>query len=110
MRKKLIIWSLLAVFLMLMLPIMPATETKIVQSATQLQALTSNPATYIDVIRAKYGDNPFPQCILLTLAIIVLKLLRWGIGFLTVGLILLIGGFLLILRILRQHNMTGLSC
>ena len=110
MRKNLIICSLLAVFLMLMLPTVSAAEAKVTQSATTLPNLYNIQATYFDAIRAKYKDNPSPQCILITLAILFLKLLRWGKIFLIGGILLLLGGILLIIRILRHRNTTGLAC
>jgi hypothetical protein len=110
MRKKLMICSLLAVFLMLLLPALSAAEAKVAQSATTVPNPYKIRATYIDALRATYKDNPSPQCILVTLAIILLKLLRWGELFLIGGTFLLIGGILLIIRILRNHNTTGLTC
>jgi len=106
MRKTLLIGSLLTVFLMLMVPTVAAAEATVAQSATTSPNLLNIQTTYIDAIRAKYTDNPSPQTIiLLTLAILFLKLLRWGS-------ILFIGGILLIiLRIIsKQQNTTGLTC
>jgi hypothetical protein len=103
MRKTLILGSLLAVFLMMMLPAVAAAEAKIAQSATTSPNLINIQTTYIDALRAKNKDNPSPQTfILLTLAILLLKLLRWGVIF--IGLIILF-----ILR--RGHNnTTGVTC
>lgn len=98
MRKKLIICSLLAVFLVLMLPAGSAAEAKITKPC-----LDTIQAASIDVIREKNTDGPFPQCILITLVIMLLKLLRWGEIFLILGILLLI-------RILRNQNTTALTC
>ena len=104
MRKTLIFGSLLAVFLMMMLPTVAAAEAKVAQSATTSPYLINIQTTYIDAIRAKYKDNPSPQTfILLTLAILFLKLLRWGVIF--IGVILLI-----ILRMGGQNNTTSVTC
>ena len=103
MRKTLILGSLLAVFLMMLLPTVAATEAKVAQSATTPYLLNAQSA-YIEAIRAKYKDNPSPQTIiLLTLAILLLKLLRWGVIF--IGAILLV-----ILKIIRNNNTTGVTC
>jgi hypothetical protein len=110
MRKKIIICSLLAVFFMLMLPTISAAETKVAQSNTTQQNLYRIEETYIDTIHDKYKNNPIPQCILLTLAILFLKLVRLGKRIITVGIILLIGGILLIIKILRNQNTTALIC
>jgi hypothetical protein len=101
MKKNLIIGSLLAVFLMMMLPTVAATEAKAAQSALTSPNLVDIETTYLEAIRAKYKDNPSPQFILVTLAILLLKLIRWGI--------LLIDGviFLIVLRILRKNNTTA---
>jgi hypothetical protein len=106
MKKTLIFGSLLAVFLMMMLPTVAAAEAKVAQSATTSPNLLNAQSVYIEAIRAKYKDNPSPQTIiLLTLAILFLKLLRWG-SIIVIGVI-----FLIILRIIRgQNNTTGVSC
>ncbi|MCX6662043.1 MAG: hypothetical protein NTY91_05785 [Euryarchaeota archaeon] len=96
MRKTLIGGSLLVVLLLLMLPAVTAEQVKIAQSAT-ITSLNIE-TTYLEVIRQKYKDNPSPQIIFITLAILLLKLLRWGI--------IIIGGIfvLAILRIIRNPN------
>ncbi|HWR28042.1 MAG TPA: hypothetical protein VN377_06370 [Candidatus Thermoplasmatota archaeon] len=97
MRKTLIGSSLLVVLLLLMLPAVTAEQVKIAQSATTTN-LNTIEATYMEAIRQKYKDNPSPQIILITLAILLLKLLRWGL--------VIIGGILIlaILGILRKPN------
>jgi hypothetical protein len=106
MRKTLIVGSLLAVFLMMMLPAVAAAEAKVAQSATTSPNLLTSQITYVEAIRAKYKDNPSPQTfIILTLAILFLKLLRWG-SVIVIGAI-----FLIILRLIGgQNNTTGVSC
>jgi hypothetical protein len=110
MKKTLLFGSLLAVFLMIMVPTVSVTEAKVFQSAKTSYILNLQTA-YAEVIKAKYANDPSPQTIiLLTLLIWLLKLLRIGAVFLIGGIILLIGGILLIIRILRHHNTTGLTC
>ena len=102
MRKTLIGGSLLVVLLLLMLPAVTAEQVKIAQSATTTPNLLNVETTYLEAIRQKYKDNPSPQTILITLAILLLKLLRWGI--------IIIGGIfiLAILKIIRNpHNNTS---
>lgn len=95
MRKGIILVSLLAVFLMMMLPTVAAAEAKVAQSAT-----TSPNLINIDAIRVKYKENPSPQTIiLLTLAILFLKLLRAGAIILVGGIL---GIFLIILKIIGK--------
>jgi len=93
-----------------MLPTVSAAEAKVAHSATTLPDQYRMLATYLDAMRAPNKDNPLPQCILVTLVIILLKLLRWGELFLLGGTFLLIGGIFLIIRFLRHHNSTGLVC
>ena len=97
MRKTLIGGSLLAVCLLMMLPAVAAEEVKVAQSATTSNFATME-TTYLEALRQKYRDGPSPQIILITLAILFLKLLRWGV-FIFGGII-----FLVILRILRGNN------
>jgi len=106
MRKTLILGSLLAVFLMMMLPTVAAAEAKVAQSATTSPYLLNAQSVYIEAIRAKYKDNPSPQTfILLTLAILFLKLLRWG-SIIVIGVI-----FLIILKMKNgQNNTTAVTC
>lgn len=87
MRKTLIVGSLLAVFLMVMLPAVSATEAKVVQSAKSPYLLTLQ-STYLNALRTKYKDSPSPQIIILTLLIMFLKVLRWGVV-LFIGIVLL---------------------
>jgi hypothetical protein len=97
MRKTLIGGSLLAVLLLLMLPAVTAEQVKIAQYATTPYLLNAE-TTYLKALREKYNDNPSPQIIFITLAILLLKLLRWGV--------IIIGGIfvLAILRIIRSPN------
>jgi hypothetical protein len=106
MRKNLIIGSLLAVFLMMMLPTVAATEAKVAQSASASPNFLNVQATYIEAIREKYKDNPSPQTfIIITLAILFLKLIRWG-SLIVIGAI-----FLIILRMVRgQNNTSAVVC
>lgn len=95
MRKILIGSSLLAAVLLLMLPAVAAEEVKIAQSATQ-NRLTDE--VYVEALLQQYQNDPSPQVILITLAILFLKLIRWGI--------VIIGGIFLLalLGIIRNPN------
>ncbi len=104
MRKTLLFGSLLAVFLMVMIPAVSATEAKVVKSANVSYILNLQ-TTYLETIKEKYANDPSPQTIiLLTLLIWFLKLLRLGAVF-TVGIILLI-----ILKLRGGQNTTALPC
>jgi hypothetical protein len=98
MKKTLIGCSLLAVFLIMMLPTVAAEGMKIAQAGTQNLLVDE---AYVEALLQKYIDHPSPQIILITLAILLLKLLRWGI-------IIMGGVFLLIILgiIKRPHNNT----
>jgi hypothetical protein len=99
MRKTLIGGSLLAVFVLMMLPAAAAEEAKVAQSSDLLKIQTD----VFESIRDKYLNSPTPQIILITLLILFLKLVRWGI--------VIVGGIILliILRIIRGHNTTGVT-
>jgi hypothetical protein len=105
MRKNLIIGSLLVVFLMLLLPAVSAEDSRITQSAQTSSSLLKAQEIYLETMVKKYMDGPSPQPILLTLAILLLKLLRWGVLIFD-GVILLI-----ILRIIRggSNNSSSLA-
>jgi len=105
MRKTLLFGSLLAVFLMVMIPAVSAAEAKVVQSAKTSYILNLQ-TTYLETIKAKYANDPSPQTvILLTLLIWFLKLLRLGAVFM-IGIILLI-----ILKIRGgQNNTSAFPC
>jgi hypothetical protein len=66
MRKSLLIGSLLAIFLILMLPAVSATESSVVRSFQK--------DAYLEAIRAKYANDPSPQ--LFFLLKFVIKLLK----------------------------------
>lgn len=103
MRKTLLFGSLLAVFLMIMVPTISATEAKVAQTV-KTSYIQNLQTTYDEVMKTKYAnDQPQQTIILITLLIWFLKLLR-------LGEIFLIGGILLIIRILRHQNTTGLTC
>ena len=97
MKKTLIGVSLLAAFVIMMLPAVAAEEATVAKSnLLTLQTMK------LDALLEKYKNNPEPQIIFLTLAILLLKLLRMGM--------ILIGGIILlvILRILgKQNNSTA---
>jgi hypothetical protein len=97
MRKMLIGGSLLVVFLLMMLPTVAAEEANVAQSTTTPYLLDIQ-ATYLEELREKFTDGPSPQIFLITFAILLLKLLRWGV-IITGGLL-----FLIILGILRKNN------
>jgi hypothetical protein len=97
MKKTLIGMSLLAAFVIMMLPAVAAEEATVAKSN-----LLTIQTMKLDALIKKYKDNPEPQIIFLTLAILLLKLLRMGM--------ILIGGIILlvILRILgKQNNSTA---
>jgi hypothetical protein len=97
MKKTLISVSLLAAFVIMMLPAVAAEEATIAQSN-----LLTIQTMKLDALIEKYKENPEPQIIFLTLAILLLKLLRMGM--------ILIGGIVLlvVLRILgKQNNSTA---
>jgi hypothetical protein len=98
MRKTLIGGSLLAVFLLMMLPTVAAEEAKVAQAGPTSSNLLDIQTAYLEELREKFKDNPSPQFILITLAILLLKLLRWGV--------IIFGGIvlLIVLRILRKNN------
>lgn len=102
MRKSVIVGSLLAVFLMVMVPAVSAAESTIAQSATSSPLLKAQEA-YLEALIAQYADGPQPATILLTLAILFLKLIRWGVIIIDLTILLII------IRILRggQNNTTG---
>ncbi len=105
MKKTLIGASLLAVFLLMMLPTVAAEEAKVAQSTVRSPTLLSLQTAELEAMKEKYTDGPQPQFILLTLAILFLKLIRMGI--------IVIGGLILIvvLRLLgNQNNTTSLAC
>jgi hypothetical protein len=78
MRKNLLIGSLLAVTLILLLPTVSAVEFSAAYQPSY--GLSSKEATLQTLIK-KQTDNPEPNCIiLLTIAILFLKLLKWGLG------------------------------
>jgi len=99
MKKTLILGSLLAVFLVMMLPTVAAAETKIAQSAVTSFNFLEIQTTYLEEMQEKYKDGPYPQFIFITLAILLLKLLRWGVIFIII----------IILNLLRSNNTTGVS-
>jgi hypothetical protein len=90
MRKTLIFGSLLAVFLMMMLPAVSAEESKVVQSAQRSPYLLKAQETYMETIRAKYTNDPSPQTIIITLAIMLLKLIRAGMLFMDAVILFII--------------------
>jgi hypothetical protein len=90
MRKTLIFGSLLTVFLILSLSAVSAEESKIVQSAQTSPYLLKAQETYMETIRAKYANDPSPQTILITLAIMLLKLLRAGMLFMDAVILFII--------------------
>jgi len=77
MRKNLVFGCLAAVVLMVMLPAISAAESTVIQSTQTASYLLMTQDIDIESIRAKYTENPTPQTfILLTLAILFLKLVR----------------------------------
>ncbi|PNX53256.1 MAG: hypothetical protein BV458_05390 [Thermoplasmata archaeon M9B2D] len=100
MKKALIVGSLLAVFLLMMLPTVAAEEAKVAHAAAISPNFIEIQTAYLEGLKEKFKDDPSPQIFLITLAIILLKLLRWIVA-LTGGIV-----FLLILRILGKNNST----
>jgi len=99
MKKTLTLGSLLVVFLFLMLPTVTAAEAKIAQSSIPSPDVLEIQTTYLMELQEKYKDGPYPQFILITLAILLLKLLRWGVLFI----------ILIILSTLKPDNTTGVT-
>ena len=97
MRKIVIAGSLLAVSLLFLLPAVAAEQAKVAQSA-RTPYLVNAEITYLEALEKKDKDTPSPQVIFLTLAILLLKLLRWGV--------VIIGGIILlsILGIFKKPN------
>ena len=80
MKKNLLFGCLAAFMLLLTLPAVSAAESTVVQSHRTSSYLLTAQDIDIDSIRVKYTENPTPQTfILLTLAILFLKLLRISI-------------------------------
>ena len=76
MRKKIIIGSLLAVFLMAMLPSAYAVESNIVKETMKSQCPITIPEIDIEELKLKYQNGPEPTFILLFLLSIIINLLR----------------------------------
>jgi hypothetical protein len=90
MRKNLIFGSLLAGFLMLLLPAVSAAEANVAQVAKKSPYLLKAQETYMETIRAKYTNGPSPQTIIITLAIMLLKLIRAGMLFMDAVILFII--------------------
>jgi len=97
MKKTLIGGSLLAVVLIMLLPAVAAEQATIARSAITSNLLNAE-ITYLEALQQKYNDDPSPQIIFITLAILLLKLVRWGV--------VIVGGIILlmILGIIRRPN------
>ncbi len=105
MKKTLVGVSLLAVFLIMMLPTVAAQEAKVTQSNIRSPAFLSVQTAELEALKAKYQNDPQPQIIIITFLIMLLKLIRL-VGILSLGIIVLI-----VLRILgNQNNSTGIAC
>jgi len=94
----------LTVFLILMLSAVSAEESKVVQSAQTSPYLLKAQEIYMETIRAKYTNDPSPQTIIITLAIMLLKLIRAGMLFIDAVILLII------LRIIRGGQNNTLAC
>jgi hypothetical protein len=80
MKKNLLFGCLAAIVLLMTLPAVSAAESTVVQSHRTSSYLLTIQDIDTDSIRAKYMENPTPQTfIILTLAILFLKLLRMSI-------------------------------
>ena len=90
MRKNLIFGSLLAGFLMLLLPAVSAAEANVVQVAKKSPSLLKAQETYMEIIRAKYTNDPNPQTIIITLVIMLLKLIRASMLFMDAVILFII--------------------
>lgn len=104
MKKILIGGSLLAVFLLIMLPAVSAEESKVVKSAQTSPYLLKAQETYMETIRAKYANDPNPQTIIITLVIMLLKLIRAGMLFMDAVILFII------LKIIRGGQNKTLAC
>ena len=76
MKKRIIIGSLLAVFLMMMLPTACAAEFNAVKETMKSQHSIIIPEIDIEELKLKYQDGPEPTFILLFLLSVILHLLR----------------------------------
>jgi hypothetical protein len=98
MRKNLLIGSLLAATCILLLPAVSAVEFSAAHQP--LYSLSSQEETLQTLIK-KHMNNPQPNCIiLLTIAILFLKLLKWGLGHFKIADILFGVMLLIIITIL----------
>lgn len=105
MKKTLVGFSLLAAFLIMMLPTVAAEEAKVARPAVLSSIRHSLQTVDLEAMKEKYKDNPQPQVFLLTLLIMLLKLLRMSIAL--VGVIVL----LIVLRLLgNNNNTTAIGC
>lgn len=104
MKKTLIFGSLLAVFLLVMLPAISAAEMKVAQSAKTSPYLVDIQSAYSEALKAQ-ANGPSPQ------TIILLTLLIWFLKFLRSAAVIVVGIILLIILKLRSgHNNTALTC
>lgn len=90
MKKKIIIGSLLAVFIMMMLPSASAVESSTIEKTLKSQQPIVNPDIDIGELKLKYQDDPAePKFVILFLLSILLNILR-AAKFVTIFAILLI--------------------
>lgn len=90
MKKKIIIGSLLAVFIMMMLPSASAVESSTIEETLKSQQPIVNPDIDIGELKLKYQDDPAePKFVILFLLSILLNILR-AAKFATIFAILLI--------------------
>ena len=77
MRKKIVIGSLLAVFLMIMLPMASAVNSNAVKETTKAQYPIIVPDIDVEELKEQYTNDPSePLPIIVTLLIWLLKIMR----------------------------------
>ena len=101
MKKTLVIGSLVAVFLMTMIPVTSAINSQIAKEELILRSSLNVPEVDAQEIKARFLNNPDePTPILITLLIWLLKLIR-------IGLVVFWGVVFIIIR--RFGNSTAVS-
>jgi hypothetical protein len=97
-KKTLIIGSILAAFLMTMIPIASAINSHYVKETSPIQNTMNVPDLDFEKLKEKYTNNPTePTPILITLLILLLKFIRAGI-------VATLGVILIILRRIRNNT------
>lgn len=106
MKKEIIIGTMLAVFLVTMLPSVCALESNIVKGTWKSQFSNIIPEIDIDKLIIKYMDNPAEPLIITTLIIFLLKLVR-GILSGTIAFLKIVRGIMLVIKIFLLTKILG---